>query len=67
MGAGDGPCVFVGVGARNAGEGLVYPVSELALGHRPASARRRPTGKVAYADVPETTPGPSPRDCCPTG
>jgi hypothetical protein len=34
VGAGDGPCVFVGVGARNGGEGLVYPVSELALGHQ---------------------------------
>ena len=30
MGAGDGPCVILMAGARPAGEGLHYPVSELA-------------------------------------
>ena len=60
VGAGDGPCVFVGVGARNGGEGLVYPVSELALSHGAGVSEQATTGKVAYADVPETTPGPVP-------
>ena len=30
VGAGDGPCVILMVGARNAGDGLIYPVSETA-------------------------------------
>ena len=60
VGAGDGPCVFLGVGARNAGEGLVYPVSELALRHGAGVAEEATSGKVAYAAVPETVPGPCP-------
>ena len=60
VGTGDGPCVFLGVGARNGGEGLVYPVSELALRHGAGVAEEATTGEVAYAGVPETTSGPSP-------
>lgn len=60
VGSGDGPCVFLGVGARNAGEGLVYPVSELALRHGAGVAEKATSGKVAYADTPKTTPGPHP-------
>jgi uncharacterized cupin superfamily protein len=56
---GDGPCVFVGVGARTAGEGIVYPVSELALRYG-AGAEETTSGEVAYAGAPETTPGPYP-------
>ena len=67
VGAGDGPCVFVGVGARNAGEGLVYPVSELALSHGAGVSEEATTGKVAYADVPETRPGPYPEGLLPDG
>ena len=40
VGTGDGPCAIVGVGARNAGEGLVYPASE-----RGAPSRRRRQGE----------------------
>ena len=58
VGAGDGPCVFVGVGARNAGEGLVYPVSELALRHNAGVKEKATTGKVAYAGTAETVHGP---------
>jgi len=58
VGAGDGPCVFVGVGARNAGEGLVYPVSELALRHGAGVKEEATTGKVAYAGTAETVHGP---------
>jgi uncharacterized cupin superfamily protein len=58
VGAGDGPCVFVGVGARNAGEGLVYPVSELALRHGAGVKEEATEGKVAYAGTAETVRGP---------
>ena len=60
VGAGDGPCVFVGVGARNAGDGIRYPVSELALRHRAGATEEATSGKVAYAGQPETSPGPYP-------
>jgi len=33
VGAGDGPCVVVGTGARRNGRALVYPVDETALAH----------------------------------
>jgi uncharacterized cupin superfamily protein len=60
VGSGDGPCVILGVGARNAGEGLVYPVSELALRHGAGVTEKATAGEVAYAETPETTPGPYP-------
>jgi uncharacterized cupin superfamily protein len=60
VGAGDGPCAILGVGARNAGEGLVYPVSELALRHGAGVTEEATSGDVAYAGSPETTPGPCP-------
>jgi uncharacterized cupin superfamily protein len=60
VGAGDGPCVFVGVGARNTGEGIVYPVSELALRHGAGVSEETTSAEIAYAGVPETAPGPCP-------
>ncbi len=60
VGAGEGPCAILGVGARNAGEGLVYPVSELALRHGAGVTEQTTTGEVAYAGTPRTTPGPHP-------
>jgi uncharacterized cupin superfamily protein len=58
VGAGDGPCVIIGAGARNAGEGLVYPVVDVALKHDAGVKEETDTGKVAYADVPPTDHGP---------
>jgi uncharacterized cupin superfamily protein len=58
VGAGDGPCVIIGAGARNAGEGLVYPVADVALKHDAGVKEETDTGKVAYADVPPTDRGP---------
>jgi uncharacterized cupin superfamily protein len=58
VGAGDGPCTFLGVGARNAGDGLVYPVSELALRHRAGVKEEATSGKVAYAGSAEPQHGP---------
>jgi uncharacterized cupin superfamily protein len=62
VGSGDGPCAFVGVGARPADEGLVYPVSELALRHGAGVTEKATSGEVAfaYSGTPETTPGPYP-------
>jgi uncharacterized cupin superfamily protein len=60
VGSGDGPCVFVGVGARHQGHGIVYPVSELALRHGAGVTEQATTGEAAYAGVPETRPGPYP-------
>jgi uncharacterized cupin superfamily protein len=57
---GDGPCVYVGVGARNVGEGIVYPVSELALRHGVGVTEEASTGEAAYASSPKTVPGPYP-------
>ena len=56
VGAGDGPCAFVGVGARNAGDDLLYPVSELALRHKAGVREETDSGDVAYAGTAETRP-----------
>ena len=58
VGAGDGPCAFVAVGARNAGEGIVYPVSELAAHHNASAAERTTDAGQAYAKSPKTEQGP---------
>jgi uncharacterized cupin superfamily protein len=58
VGAGDGPCAFVAVGARNAGEGIVYPVSEPAARHGASASERTTDASQAYADSPKTERGP---------
>jgi uncharacterized cupin superfamily protein len=60
VGSGDGPCVFVGVGARHADEHLLYPVSALALRHGAGVTEEATTGEVAFAGTPKTKPGPCP-------
>jgi uncharacterized cupin superfamily protein len=60
VGSGDGPCVFLAVGARNAGEGIRYQVSDVALRHEAGVSEPATSGAVAYVGVPETTRGPSP-------
>jgi uncharacterized cupin superfamily protein len=60
VGTGDSPCVFLAVGARNAGEGIRYPVSDLALRHGAGVSQPATSGEVAYVGVPETRRGPSP-------
>jgi hypothetical protein len=51
---------MLGVGARKAGEGLVYPVSELALRHGAGVTVEATSSKVAYVATPKNTPGPYP-------
>jgi uncharacterized cupin superfamily protein len=53
VGAGDGPCVLLMVGARRAGEGVLYPVSEVALGHGAGVSEETPEPSVAYARFPQ--------------
>ena len=58
VGTGDGPCTFLGVGARSEPEHIVYPVSELALRHNAGVMKETTEPDEAYAEVPETVPGP---------
>jgi len=58
VGGGDGPCAILCVGARNAGDGLRYQVSELALSHEAGVAEEVTSGKAAYAGTPKTSKGP---------
>ncbi len=60
VGSGDGPCVFLAVGARHATEAIVYPVSELALRHAAGVTEQTTSPDVAYAGSPRTAPGPHP-------
>jgi uncharacterized cupin superfamily protein len=58
VGAGDGPCAFLAVGARQPHEGIVYRVSDLALRHGAGAAQHTTSPAEAYAGVPETEAGP---------
>ncbi len=59
VGAGDGPCAFVGIGARRAGEyAVVYPVSELAVRHGAGVTEETTDPDTAYAGVPEMVRAP---------
>ena len=49
VGAGDGPCVVLMVGARTPDEQLLYPVSELAGRYGASAEEETPDPKVAYA------------------
>ena len=52
VGAGDGPCAILAVGAR-AGEGIVYPASELAQRHDAGVEKETPDPREAYAPFPK--------------
>ena len=62
VGAGDGPCVVVAVGARRKGRALVYPVNETALRHGAGVEQETSDPGVAYARFSEDEPVPSPDD-----
>jgi len=49
VGAGEGPCVVLMVGARSKDEELLYPVSELAAGYGASAEEETPDPKQAYA------------------
>ena len=56
VGAGDGPCVVLGMGARRKGRGIVYPVNETALRHGAGVDEETSDPRVAYARFSEDTP-----------
>jgi uncharacterized cupin superfamily protein len=49
VGAGEGPCAILMVGARSEGEQLLYPVSELAGRYGASAEEETPDPKQAYA------------------
>jgi uncharacterized cupin superfamily protein len=49
VGAGEGPCLLLGVGARSKGRGLRYPVSDLALAHGAGVEAETSVAREAYA------------------
>jgi uncharacterized cupin superfamily protein len=52
VGAGDGPCVIVMVGARDPNRDIVYPVNEAAAKHGASVETETQEGKEAYARFP---------------
>ena len=56
VGAGEGPCVVVGVGARRKGRGIVYPANETASRHGAGVDEETSDPRVAYARFGEDTP-----------
>jgi uncharacterized cupin superfamily protein len=57
VGAGDGPCAVLMVGARGPDEQLIYPVEEVAVRHGAAAKQETRSGREAYAGCPPTHPG----------
>jgi uncharacterized cupin superfamily protein len=57
VGAGDGPCVILMVGARSEDEQLRYPVSELAARYGASAEEETPDPSVAYARFERPTRG----------
>jgi 2-keto-3-deoxy-L-rhamnonate aldolase RhmA len=60
VGSGDEPCVFLAVGGRTAGDGIHYPVADVALRHEAGVSEPATRAEVAYVDAPETSRGPAP-------
>ena len=60
VGAGDGPCVVLAVGARRAGRGLLYPVDEAARRHGAGVEEETSDPAVAYARFSQDRPIPCP-------
>jgi uncharacterized cupin superfamily protein len=58
VGAGDGPCAILMVGARSEDEELVYPVSELAQRHSAGAPEETREPRVAYAQYPRSERAP---------
>jgi uncharacterized cupin superfamily protein len=65
VGAGDGPCAILMVGARLEPEELIYPAEEVALRQGAGVEEDTPDPRVAYADYPRPKPGPYPEGILP--
>jgi uncharacterized cupin superfamily protein len=62
VGAGTGPCLLLGVGVRQEGRGLVYPVNETALRYGAGVEVETSSPADAYARFPEARPIPCPEE-----
>ncbi len=51
IGAGDGPCAILMVGARTPGQGVRYPVSEAAARHGASAEKETTDPREAYGDL----------------
>jgi uncharacterized cupin superfamily protein len=58
VGAGDGPCAILMVGAREGSHTLEYPVEPVAQRHGAGVERATSDPREAYADAPDFTPQP---------
>jgi uncharacterized cupin superfamily protein len=58
--AGDGPFVFVAVGARREGRPIVYPVNEAAARYGASVAKETTSPRDAYEAYADPRPGPAP-------
>ena len=58
VGAGDGPCAILMVGARLETEELIYPADAAASRHGAGVDTETPDPRVAYAAYPPSEPGP---------
>jgi uncharacterized cupin superfamily protein len=59
VGAGEGPCAVLMVGARNVGDGLVYPVSEPAAQYGASAVEETSSGPDAYGGAGWEQPKPA--------
>jgi uncharacterized cupin superfamily protein len=62
VGAGDGPCLVLAVGARTEGRGVRYVVNEAALRHGAGVEEETSEPSVAYARFDEDRPIPCPQE-----
>jgi uncharacterized cupin superfamily protein len=60
VGAGDGPCLVLAVGARRKGRGIRYPVNEVALRHQAGVEVETTVPAEAYAGLADDRPIPCP-------
>ena len=60
VGAGDGPCVVLMVGARLPTEELLYPCDSTAARHGACVEAETPDPRVAYAKYGRSSPSPAP-------
>ena len=58
VGAGDGPCVVVAVGARTPDQSVVYPRSEVATARGASVRETTDSSKEAYAESPQDVETP---------
>jgi uncharacterized cupin superfamily protein len=57
VGAGDGPCAILMIGARDREDHTEYPVSEVAARYNASAAETTDSGREAYRDFPPETRG----------